>query len=185
MLHPTAEWQHHMRFFSRGHLVPEGVVTRTSELDPLSSPTLSFQCQRLHLYYCFRTLRIIREKIILKRDWGEITPLSYAKTAIISLELLQRSAAQFYCFTLKLPALRQSMCSVLSRKWHLVSYWGKHSSYVFFWCLLPSYCSHLQSFCWWDLTSPLKKAGNLHMLKTGFYCEILTIWIQHPYFISF
>lgn len=84
-----------------------------------------------------------------------------------------------------LSAPRQSTCSVLSGKWHLVSHWEKHSAYMFFWCLLPSYCLHLQVFSWWDLTSPLKKAGKLHLLKTVFHCVILTIWILHPYFISF
>lgn len=120
----------------------------------------------------------------------EITTLSYAKMAVISLELLQTSAGQLLSFTVSLwkwylSALRQRMCSVLSGKWHLVSYWEKHSAYTFFWCLLPSYCLHLQFFSWCDLTPPLKKAGNLHLLKTDFHCVILTIWIQHPYFISF
>lgn len=63
---------------------------------------------------------------------------------------------------------RERACSVLSGKWHLVIYCEKDGAYRFFWCLLCSYCSHLQFFSWWDLTSPLKKAGNLHLLKDSF-----------------
>lgn len=94
----------------------------------------------------------------------EITTFSYAKLAVISPEWMWRSAAQFYCFTLKIaPFSTETVGNDI--------YWATGENVVLP-CFSDASYPVLQFLGWWGLTLPLLKRLAISTCWRQFF----TVW---------